>query len=187
MQHPSDEEILSKFAHEETRHYAFNLLVLKYQKRVYHFCRKMLIDHDDADDATQDVFIKVWTNLHKFRQDAKLYTWLYRVAANQCLNVIDKKRKRFFLPIHDVEGELLEKLTTGAYISGDEVSMKLQKAILKLPEKQRLVFNLKYFEDLTYEEMAVVTQTSVGALKASYHHATQKLQAMLGAELILES
>lgn len=184
--HPTDEEILALFATPGQEPQGFSQLVQKYQRRVYHFCRKMVIDHDDADDLTQDTFIKVWTHLHKFRQDSKLYTWIYRIASNECISFLQKKRRRFMLPIHDVEGELLDKLHHSPHIDGDAIMMKLQEAILKLPEKQRLVFNLRYFEELTYEDMSSVTGTSVGALKASYHHATQKLQVALGQDLMAE-
>ena len=174
-----DIELLEKFSQPESRNYAFNLLVRKYQERVYWHIRKMVIDHDDADDLTQDVFVKVWKNLGKFRKDAKLYTWIYRIATNECLNFLAKKKKRFFLPIHDVSAELANKLDQSSHISGDEIQLKLQKALLKLPEKQRLVFNMKYFDDMPYQEISDILGTSVGALKASYHIATKKIEEFL--------
>ena len=175
----SDEELLSLFANPETRRNAFNQLVRKYQQKIYWLVRKMVVDHDDANDITQDVFIKAWNALDSFRGDSKLYTWLYRVASNEAINFLNKKRKRFFIPIHDVEGELSDKLESDPELSGDVVQLKLQKALLKLPEKQRLVFNLKYYEDLPYEEISEITGTSVGALKASYHWATKKIEDFL--------
>lgn len=175
----SDEELLSLFANPETRRNAFNQLVRKYQQKIYWLVRKMVVDHDDANDITQDVFIKAWNALDSFRGDSKLYTWLYRVASNEAINFLNKKRKRFFIPIHDVEGELSDKLESDPELSGDAVQLKLQKALLKLPEKQRLVFNLKYYEDLPYEEISEITGTSVGALKASYHWATKKIEDFL--------
>jgi RNA polymerase sigma factor (sigma-70 family) len=177
-----DSEILEKFQQEDSRNYAFNLLVRKYQQKIYWHIRKMVIDHDDANDLTQDVFIKVWKNLFEFRQDSQLFTWIYRIATNECLNFLNKKRKRFFLPIHDVENDLEEKLESSHYIAGDEVQMKLQKALLKLPEKQRLVFNMKYFDDLKYEEISEILGTSVGALKASYHLAVKKIEDYLSKD-----
>jgi RNA polymerase sigma factor (sigma-70 family) len=171
-----DKEILEKFQHQESRQLAFNLLVRKYQKRVYWLARKMVIDHDDANDITQEVFVRIWHNLHDFRQESGLFTWIYRIATNECLGFLRKKRRRYFLPIHDVEYELAGKLDAAEHFSGDEIQKKLQLAILKLPEKQRLVFNMKYFEDITYEEMSGILGTSVGALKASYHFAVQKIQ-----------
>ncbi|KQS31437.1 RNA polymerase sigma factor [Dyadobacter sp. Leaf189] len=175
----SDEELLSLFANPETRRNAFNQLVRKYQQKVYWLVRKMVIDHDDANDVTQDVFIKAWTALENFRGDAKLYTWLYRIASNEAINFLNKKRRKYFVPIYDVENELAEKLEADPEVSGDAIQLKLQKAILKLPEKQRLVFNLKYFEELPYEEISEITGTSVGALKASYHWASKKIEDYL--------
>jgi len=171
-----DKEILEKFKREESRQQAFNLLVRKYQKRVYWLIRKMVIDHDDANDLSQEVFVKIWFNLDEFRGESGLFTWIYRVATNECLGYLKKKRRRFFQPIHDVEGELAGKIESGNHFTGNEIEKKLQLAILKLPEKQRLVFNMKYFEEMPYEEMSKVLGTSVGALKASYHHAVQKIK-----------
>lgn len=155
------------------------MLVRGYQQRVYWHVRKMVIDHDDADDLTQEIFIKVHRYIDTFREDAQLFTWIYRIATNECLTFLNKKKKRFFLPIGDVEGELTAKLDTASQISGDEIQLKLQKALLTLPVKQRLVFDMKYFEDLSYEEIAEITTTSVGALKASYHHAVKKIEEFL--------
>jgi RNA polymerase sigma factor (sigma-70 family) len=175
----SDEELLALFDNPETRRNGFNQLVRKYQQKVYWLVRKMVVDHDDANDITQDVFIKAWTALDNFRGDAKFYTWLYRIASNEAINFLNKKRKRFFVPIYDVENELNEKLEADPLLSGDAIQLKLQKALLKLPEKQRLVFNLKYFEELPYDEISEITGTSVGALKASYHWATKKIEDFL--------
>ena len=172
-----DEALLAKFRHPDTKNYAFNLLVRKYQQKVYGHIRKMVVDHDDANDLTQETFIKVWNNLETFRADSQLFTWIYRIATNECLGFLKKKRRRFFLPINDVAAELTGKLDEGAHISGDEIQLKLQKAILKLPDKQRLVFNMKYFDELKYEEMSAILGTSVGALKASYHLAVKKIEA----------
>jgi RNA polymerase sigma-70 factor (ECF subfamily) len=177
-----DKDILEKFKHEESRQLAFNMLIRKYQKRVYWLARKMVIDHDDANDISQEVFVKVWFHLEDFRQDSGLFTWIYRITSNECLRILKKKRQRFFLPLGDVEGELSGKIQAGHQMNGDEIQKKLQLAILKLPEKQRLVFNMKYFEEITYEDMSVILETSVGALKASYHHAVQKIQTELKHE-----
>lgn len=155
------------------------MLVRGYQQRVYWHVRKMVIDHDDADDLTQEVFIKIHKYIDNFREDSQLFTWIYRIATNECLTFLNKKKRRFFLPIGDVEGELTQKLESSSQISGDEIQMKLQKALLKLPDKQRLVFNMKYYEDLSYEEISEITTTSVGALKASYHHAVKKIEEFL--------
>ena len=139
----------------------------------------MVVDHDDADDLVQEIFVKVWKNLDKFRQDAQLYTWVYRIATNECLNFLRKKKTRFFVPIHDLQNELAQKLDSSPDISGDEIQLRLQKALLKLPDKQRLVFNMKYFDEMKYDEISKITETSVGSLKASYHHAVKKIEQML--------
>lgn len=141
----------------------------------------MVIDHDDADDLTQTVFIKVWKGIESFRQDSKLYTWVYKIATNECLSFLAKKKKRFFIPIHDVSNELSEKIDSGKYISGDDIQILLQKAILKLPEKQRLVFNMKYFDEMKFDEISEITGTSTGALKANYHHAVKKIEEFINS------
>jgi len=174
-----DKEILEKLKSEESRNYAFNMLVRKYQKKVYSITRKMVIDHDDADDLTQEVFLKIWNNLHKFREDAQLFTWIYRIATNECLAFLRKKKTRFFLPIGNSQEALSKLLDQHTGFSGEEIQLKLQKALLTLPDKQRLVFNMKYYEDLKYEDMSEITGTSVGALKASYHLAVKKIEENL--------
>ena len=175
----TDQELLEKFSDPETRLFAFNQLVRQYQQKIYWHIRKMVIDHDDADDLTQETFLKAWINLDKFRADAQLYTWLFRIASNECINFLNKKRRRFFIPIHDVGHELAEKIDNDPLLSGDEVQRQLQKALLHLPDKQRLVFNMKYFDDLKYEQISEITGTSVGALKASYHIAVKKIEEYL--------
>ncbi|RAK70505.1 RNA polymerase sigma factor [Hymenobacter edaphi] len=177
-----DQDILLKFRDPASRNLAFNQLVRKYQSKVYWHVRKMVVDHADADDLTQDVFIKVWSHLDNFRQDASLYTWIYRIATNECLNFLSSKRRKFFLPLNDVGAELAQKLEADEQLAGDTVELKLQKAILRLPDKQRLVFNLRYYDEMPYEQMAEVTGTSVGALKASYHHAVKKIEQYVNQE-----
>ncbi|GAB3204205.1 RNA polymerase sigma-70 factor (ECF subfamily) [Pontibacter aydingkolensis] len=174
-----DKEILEKFSNPESQNLAFNQLVRKYQQNIYWHIRKMVIDHDDSDDLTQEVFVKVWKNLGNFRQDAQLYTWIYRIATNECLTFLSNKKKRFFLPIHDVAAELAEKIDSSPDISGDEIQLKLQKALLRLPDKQRLVFNMKYYDEMKYEEMSEILGTSVGALKTSYHLAVKKIEEFI--------
>ncbi len=176
-----DQEILEKFKNPDSRNWAFNQLVRKYQQKVYWHVRKMIIDHDEADDLTQEVFIKVWKHLPNFRQDAQLYTWIYRIATNECLNFLKSKKRRFFLPINDITEELSQKIDANAGPDADEIQVKLQKALLKLPDKQRLVFNMRYYDELKYEEIAEILGTSVGALKASYHHAVKKIEAFFKA------
>ena len=176
MEEYSDKELLIKFREENTRSYAYNLLVKKYQKRLYTHIRRMLIDHDDTNDVLQNVWIKVWNNLLGFKEESQLFTWLYRIATNESLSFLKKKRTRFFIPIVDVEYQLSKSLEDDNYFRGDEIQLKLQKAILTLPEKQRLVFNMKYYENFKYEDMSKVLGTSVGALKASYHIAVKKIE-----------
>lgn len=177
-----DKELLSKIRNAETRNYGFNMLVRAYQQRVYWHVRKMVIDHDDADDLTQEIFIKIHKYIDSFREDSQLFTWIYRIATNECLSFLNRKKKRFFLPIEDVTQQLSTKIDNDPDLGGDEIQKRLQKAILHLPEKQRLVFNMKYFDDLPYEQISEITDTSVGALKASYHHAVKKIEEFLGVD-----
>lgn len=179
MEHYSDDKLLEMFSDENSQSYAFDLIVRKYQERVYWHIRRMVINHEDADDVTQDTFIKAWKGLGNFKKEAQLYTWLYRIATNETITFLNKKRKRFFIPMVDVEEQLSSSLESDQYFSGDEIQLKLQKAILALPEKQRLVFNMKYYDEMKYEEMAQILDTSVGGLKASYHHAVKKIEAYI--------
>ncbi|NGM60325.1 RNA polymerase sigma factor [Sphingobacterium sp. SGG-5] len=172
-----DALIISKFADERTREEAFSLLLKKYQQKIYWHVRRMVIDHDDADDVTQDIFVKVWRNLEKFREDSQLYTWLYRVATNECITFLNKKKQKQNISLdNDSSSYLSETLADTSYFDGDKAQLKLQQALLTLPEKQRLVFNMKYFEDLKYDEISDILGTSVGALKASYHLAVKKIE-----------
>jgi RNA polymerase sigma-70 factor (ECF subfamily) len=174
-----DKDLLIQFRNPETRHYAFNLLVREYQKRLYWHIRKILLDHDDTDDVLQNVFIKVWRNLDGFKEESQLYTWLYRIATNESITFLNQKKKRAGIPIDDVSHFLAANLESDHYFKGDEIQAKLQKAILSLPDKQRIVFNMKYFDEIKYEEMSKILDTSVGALKASYHHAVKKVEEYL--------
>lgn len=178
----SDKELLEMYRVADTRNYAFNLLVRKYQERLYWHIRKIVVNHDDADDVIQNTFLKVWGGLDSFREDSQLYTWLYRIATNEALSFIKKRRSRYLLPIVDVEQQLSRSLECDSYFNGNEVQLKLQQAILKLPEKQRIVFNMKYFEEMKYEEMSEILGTSVGALKASFHHAVKKIEKFFEAD-----
>ena len=175
----TDEDIIEKIKDKKTVDYGFNLLMEKYQEKVYWVIRRMVIDHESSDDIAQETFVKVWKNLDKFKGESKLYTWIYRIATNEALTHLRKKKRRFFLPIGDVENELVSTLEADTYYSGDEIQLKLQKAILTLPEKQRLVFNMKYFEELKFREIAEVLEVTVGSLKAQYHHAVKKIEKYL--------
>ena len=176
-----DSVILHKFEEEDTKNEAFNLLLEKYQQRIYWHVRRLVINHDDADDLVQDVFIKVWKNLSTFRSDSKLYTWIYRIATNECLTFLNKhkQKKNLTVNLDDVIYDLADSLKDTSYFDGNHIQMKLQKALLTLPNKQRLVFNMKYFDDLKYEEISQILGTSVGALKSSFHIAVKKIEDYL--------
>ncbi len=174
-----DKNLLEQFRNKNTQNYAFNLLVRQYQKRLYWHIRKIVLDHDDTDDILQNVFIKVWRNLENFKGESQLYTWLYRIATNESINFLNQKKKRSGIPFDEVSSFLANNLENDSYFKGDEIQLILQKAILTLPDKQRIVFNMKYFDNIKYEEMSAILETSVGALKASYHHAVKKIENYL--------
>ena len=172
----SDKELLERFRHPDTKNYSFNLLIRKYQEKTYWHIRRIVISHDDADDVTQETFVKVWKNLENFKEESQLFTWIYRIATNEALSHLRKQKSRFFIPLINVESKLARTLKDDNFFKGDEIQLKLQQAILKLPEKQRIVFNMKYYDEMKYEEMSEVLKTSVGALKASYHFAVKKIE-----------
>lgn len=173
-----DKELIIRLRNHDSKNYGFNLLVRKYQEKIYWHIRKMVISHDDADDLLQEVFIKIFKNIDKFREDAQLYTWIYKIATNECLAFLKRKRRAFFLPIVDIQEQLSNQLDNSP-ISGDEIQLKLQKALLTLPDKQRLVFNMKYFDEMKYDDISKITNTSVGALKTSYHLAVKKIEEFI--------
>lgn len=175
----SDKELLERFRNPDTRNYSFNLLIRKYQEKTYWHIRRIVINHDDADDVTQETFMKVWKNLEGFKEEAQLFTWIYRIATNEALSHLRKKRRMFFIPLINVENMLARTLKDDNFFNGNEIELKLQKAILKLPDKQRIVFNMKYYDELKYEDMSTMLGTSVGALKASYHFAVKKIENYL--------
>ncbi|SKB28290.1 RNA polymerase sigma factor [Daejeonella lutea] len=175
-----DSEILDKFAIESTRNEAFNLLLKKYQQKIYWHIRRLVIDHDDTDDLVQEVFIKVWKSLSNFRKDSQLYTWLYRIATNESITFLNRKKQKNNISLDETAGyELAQALVDSPYFDGDKAQLKLQKALLTLPEKQRLVFNMKYYDDLKYEEISEILGTTVGGLKASFHIAVKKIEDYL--------
>jgi RNA polymerase sigma factor (sigma-70 family) len=179
MQDYTDKELLSLFNTPDRKNQAFNLIVKKYQERLYWHIRRLVINHEDADDLLQDTFLKAWNGLARFRGESRIYTWLYRIATNESLSFLNDKRKKFFLPFVDVEKGMGSNLESDAYFNGDELQLRLQKAILTLPAKQRIVFNMRYYDEMKYEEMAEILNTSVGALKASYHHAVKKIENIM--------
>ena len=174
-----DSEIVEGALNPGKEEQAFNQLVIKYQERLYWHIRKIVITHEDADDVLQNTLVKVWKSLPGFRSESGLFTWLYRIATNESLTLLKQKRRRIFTPLGDLETRLSNQLEADPFFDGDEASLRLQRAILQLPEKQRIVFNMKYFDEMKYEEMSAILDTSVGALKASYHHAVKKLEIKL--------
>jgi len=177
-----DAKLLELIKDPETREKGFRVFVETYQKRVYGMVRKMVIIHEDADDVVQNTFIKAYKNIDSFHGKSTLFTWIYRIAVNESLNFLEKKKRRNFFSMEDHHEVMLGYLDRSSLIDGDEVQRKLQKAIIRLPEKQRLVFNLRYFEELPYEEISKMTQTTVGGLKAGYHHAVKKIEEILKEE-----
>ncbi|MGA1978776.1 MAG: RNA polymerase sigma factor [Bacteroidales bacterium] len=157
----------------------FRLVVEKYSSGLYWHIRHLVVLHEDADDVLQNTFINAWKNIGNFRSESALYTWLYAISTNESLTLINKRKKNSAASLEDVEGILANSLEGSTWFDGDEAQVKLQNAILRLPAKQRVVFNLKYFEEMPYEEMSKVLKTSQGALKASYHHAVKKIEDFL--------
>lgn len=158
---------------------AFNALVQAYKERLYWHIRRFVCSHDDADDLLQDTFIKIWNGLENFREDSKLFTWVYRIATNEALNFIRRKKIRGMLSMEPLDNILHKKIDDDVWFNGNELQRELHKAIQKLPTKQRLVFNLRYFDELSYNEISEILNTSAGSLKASYHHAYIKIKAEL--------
>jgi RNA polymerase sigma-70 factor (ECF subfamily) len=177
-----DKDIIEIYRQEGREEYAFNLLVRKYSERLYWHIRKLTCSHDDANDLLQATLVKVWQNLPTFREESKLYTWLYRIATNETLTFLKKKRLASFLSLSDYDSILENKLQSDKYFNGDKLQLALHRAIIKLPDKQRAVFNLRYFQQMKYEDISEIMNTSVGALKASYHHAYQKIKTQLENE-----
>lgn len=178
LQNLSEDELSMELVAVGASALIFVEILRRYQKQIYYHCRNMLVNHDDADDAAQNTFIKVWQNLGQFKGESRLRTWVYRIATNESINLIRKRRPT--IDFDEAQPEMAEMISEELYLSGDEIALKLQKALCYLPFKQKLVFTLRYFEDLSYEEIAVLTSTSEGALKASYHHAVKKLEIYLG-------
>ena len=177
-----DKDILEIYKQEGNQEYAFNLIVRKYSERLYWHIRKLTCSHDDANDLLQTTLVKIWQNLPTFREESKLYTWLYRIATNETLTFLKRKRLGSFLSLSDYDNILQNKLQSDKYFNGDKLQLALHRAILKLPDKQRAVFNLRYFQDMKYEDISEIMNTSVGALKASYHHAYHKIKSELENE-----
>ncbi|SHN42019.1 RNA polymerase sigma factor [Chitinophaga sp. CF418] len=177
--HQDDKTLLATYRDPATKEKGFTCIIQKYQERLYWHIRRLVLDHDDANDVLQNVFVKVWKNLEGFREDAQLYTWLYKIATNECLTFLEKQKKNNSISLSDVETGLSNTLKADAQFDPNKLEWKLQRAILALPEKQRIVFNLRYYDEMPYEEMSRVLDTSEGALKASYHHAVKKIEEFI--------
>jgi len=175
-EHSNDKELLFQFKDPSTKERAFTAIIKKYQEKLYWHVRRMVVDHEDANDVLQNMFIKVWNGLENFREDSQLYTWLYRIATNESLTFLEQKKKRSSVSLSDVENGLSNQLKADKNFDGNKLEWKLQLAIQQLPEKQRAVFSLRYYDEMPYEEMSRVLETSEGALKASYHHAVKKIE-----------
>src|ERR671913_898325 len=171
-----DSELLSQFRDPATKESAYTSIIRKYQEKLYWHVRRMVVDHDDANDVLQNVFIRVWNGLENFKEESQLYTWLYRIATNESLTFLENQKKRASVSLSDVESGLSNKIKADQNFDANKLEWKLQLAIQQLPEKQRLVFNLRYYDEMPYEEMSRILDTSEGALKASYHHAVKKIE-----------
>lgn len=176
MTKTEDKELLLLFRDPGTKEKAFTQLIKKYQEKLYWHIRRMVVEHEDANDVLQNMFIKVWNSLEHFREDSQLYTWLYRIATNESLTFLEQQKKRSAVPIQGDESDLSNQIKADKYFDANKLEWKLQLAIQQLPEKQRVVFNLRYYDEMPYEEMSRVLETSQGALKASYHHAVKKIE-----------
>lgn len=174
-----EKDLLAKLRQPESRSQAFGKLVSIYQQMLYFHIRRMVIDHDDADDVLQNTLLKAWKNIDRFRGDSALKTWLYRIATNESLTFLSRKKKIARDDLEDLQNDLRHSLSQGKYMEGDEIQFKLQQAILTLPERQRLVFNMRYYDEMKYDEIAGILELSTGSLKASYHHAVKKIEKFL--------
>jgi RNA polymerase sigma factor (sigma-70 family) len=171
-----DTELLLQFRDPESKEKAFTAIIKKYQEKLYWHIRRMVVEHEDANDVLQNVFIRVWNGLENFREDSQLYTWLYRIATNECLSYLEQQKRKSALSFDEMESGLSNKIVADKYFDPNKLEWKLQLAIQQLPEKQRVVFTLRYYDEMPYEEMSRVLDTSEGALKASYHHAVKKIE-----------
>lgn len=174
-----ESQLIQQLKDTRTQDMAFRELMSQYKERLYWHIRKMVISHDDTDDVLQNTFIKVYRNIGNFKAESKLYSWMYRIATNEAITFINKRAKEKKVDISDMQYKLAENLEADVYFDGNEIQLKLQKAVATLPQKQRLVFNMKYFDDMKYKDISEVLETSVGSLKASYHHAVKKIENIL--------
>ena len=172
-----DAELLLQFRNPSTKEKAFTAIIKKYQEKLYWHIRRMVVEHEDANDVLQNAFIRVWKGLDNFREDSQLYTWIYRIGTNECLTFLEQKKRKSTISLDgDVETGLSNTIKADKHFDPNKLEWKLQLAMQQLPEKQRIVFNLRYYDEMPYEEMSKVLETSEGALKASYHHAVKKIE-----------
>lgn len=174
-----EEKFIAELLHPKTQQEAFRKLVQLYQKPLYHHIRNIVINHDDTDDVLQNTFLKIFQNLKNFKGNSKLFSWMYRIATNEALTHLNSKAVKYGISSETIQQKAIMNLESDVFFNGDEFQLKLQKAILQLPEKQQLVFKMKYFQELKYEEISEIVDTSVGALKASYHLAVKKIEEYL--------
>ena len=172
-------QLLEDLKSEENKEQAFRTLMTLYKERLYWHIRNIVKSHDDADDVLQNTFIKIYSNIHSFKGDSKLFSWIYRIATNESITLLNKNAKQLLISNEDLQESAISNLPTDVYFDGNDMQLKLQEAISKLPQKQQLVFNMKYFQDLKYKDIADILETSEGALKASYHLAVKKIEAYL--------
>nr|WP_231372760.1 RNA polymerase sigma factor [Aureivirga sp. CE67] len=174
-----EKQLIQELKHSKSKEKAFRVLVSTYKERLYWHIRKIVISHDDTDDVLQNTFIKVFRNIDNFKEESKLYSWMYRIATNESITFINKRAKQNSISMEEMQVKLIENIESDSYFEGNEAQIKLQKAIATLPQKQQIVFNMKYFDDIKYQDMSDILDTSVGALKASYHHAVKKIEEYL--------
>ncbi|MEM7484832.1 MAG: RNA polymerase sigma factor [Bacteroidota bacterium] len=178
----AEEALVKELKQKDSQAKAFEVLVNTYKERLYWHIRRIVLNHDDADDVLQNTFIKVYRNIDGFKGDSKLYSWMYRIATNESLTFLKQKSKKMGVSNEELKTALVENLQSDVYFEGDEIQLKLQKALATLPDKQKLVFTMKYFQEMKYDEISEVLETSVGALKASYHLAVKKIETYLKAD-----
>ncbi len=174
-----EKEFIQELLNPKTQNEAFQKLLFTYQKPLYNHIRNIVLNHDDTDDVLQNTFIKVFQYLKNFKGESKLFSWMYRIATNEAITFINQKAKLNGITSEALQNKTIDNLKADVFFDGNEIQIKLQKAIATLPEKQQLVFKMKYFEELKYEEISEILGTSVGALKASYHHAVKKIESFV--------
>ena len=174
-----EKEFIEQLLNPKTQNQAFQKLLRNYQRPLYNHIRNIVLNHDDADDVLQNTFVKVFQYLKNFKGESKLFSWMYRIATNEAITFINQKAKRNGTTSEAMQNKIVDNLQADTYFDGNEIQFKLQKAIVLLPEKQQLVFKMKYYEEIKYEDMSEILGTSVGALKASYHHAVKKIEEFM--------